>query len=112
MKGRVDADRSHARDVVAGMITSESVAAQLAPLDRDAELEALRSLDDPAAIASSIPDDLVDEVTAAGSPEQVVASLRAVADTGVDAVAFVPVGPDPDEQLDLFATAVVPALRG
>jgi alkanesulfonate monooxygenase SsuD/methylene tetrahydromethanopterin reductase-like flavin-dependent oxidoreductase (luciferase family) len=111
VKGRVDADRGHARDVVAGMVASESVAAQLAPLGRDVELEALRSLSDPATIASQIPDDLVDQLTAAGTPEQVVGSLRAVAETGVDAIAFVPIGPDPDGQLELFATGVVPSLR-
>ena len=110
-KGRVDADRRHAREVVAELVTTESVAAQLAPLDRDAELEALRSYGSPEAIASRIPDDLVDQLTAAGTPEQVVASLRSVAETGVDAIAFVPIGPDPDEQLELFATAVAPALR-
>jgi 5,10-methylenetetrahydromethanopterin reductase len=111
VKGRVDADRGHAREVVAGMVASESVAVQLAPLDRDSELDALRALEDPAEIARRIPDDLLDELTAAGTPEQVVASLREVAATGVDAIAFVPVGPDPDGQLHLFATAVVPALR-
>jgi alkanesulfonate monooxygenase SsuD/methylene tetrahydromethanopterin reductase-like flavin-dependent oxidoreductase (luciferase family) len=111
VKGRVDADRGYAREVVAGMVTSESVAAQLAPLDREAELDGLRSLGDRAAIAAAVPDDLVDELTAAGTSEQVVASLRAVAETGVDAIAFVPVGPDPDRQLQLFATAVAPALR-
>src|SRR5580765_2292924 len=107
VKGRVDEDRTHARDIVAGMLTGESVAAQLAPLDRDAELEELRSLGDPAAI----PDDLVDQLTASGRPEQVVASLRSIAETGVDAIAFVPVGPDPNRQLQRFATEVAPALR-
>jgi 5,10-methylenetetrahydromethanopterin reductase len=111
VKGRVDAHRGDARDVVAGMLTSESVATQLAPLDREAELQALRSLGDAAAIATRIPDDLVDQLAAAGTPGQVVGSLRAVQETGVDAIALVPIGPDPDRQLDLFATEVVPALR-
>jgi len=111
VKGRVDADRGDAREVVGGMVTSESVAAQLAPLDRDAELDVLRSLDGRAAIAAAIPDDLVDQLTAAGTSEQVVASLRAVAETGIDSIAFVPVGSDPDRQLELFANAVVSALR-
>ena len=110
VNGRVDADRAHARDVAGGMVTSESVAAQLAPLERDDELEALRSLGDTAAISSKITDDLVDQLTAAGTPEQVVASLRAAAETGVDTIAFVPIGPDPDEQLRLFASEVAPAL--
>ena len=112
VKARVDEDRSHARRVVARLVLTESTAAQLAPLDREDELAALRSLADPATVAERIPDDLVDELSAAGSPEQVVASLRRVADSGVDAVAFVPVGPDPDEQLRLLATNVAPALRG
>ena len=111
VKGRIDADRRHAREVVAGMLLSESVAAQLAPLDRGAELAELRALGDPATVAPLIPDDLVDELTAAGTAEQVVTSLRAIAETGVDTIAFVPIGPDPDAQLDLVATAVVPALR-
>jgi alkanesulfonate monooxygenase SsuD/methylene tetrahydromethanopterin reductase-like flavin-dependent oxidoreductase (luciferase family) len=111
VKGRVDSDRTLAREVLAGIVTKESVAAQLAPLGRDAELDELRLLGDPAAIASRIPDDLIDLLAAAGTPQQVVASLRGVADSGVDAIAFVPVGPNPDEQLHLLATEVAPAVR-
>jgi alkanesulfonate monooxygenase SsuD/methylene tetrahydromethanopterin reductase-like flavin-dependent oxidoreductase (luciferase family) len=111
VKGRVDSDRTLAREVLAGIVTKESVAAQLAPLGRDAELDELRVLGDPAAIASRIPDDLIDLLAAAGTPQQVVASLRGVADSGVDAIAFVPVGPNPDEQLHLLATEVAPAVR-
>ena len=110
-KGRVDSDRALAREALAGFVTRDSVAAQLATLDRDAELDELRLLGDPAAIAPRIPEDLVDLLAAAGTPEQVVASLQAVADTGVDSIAFVPIGPGPDEQLHLFATEVVPALQ-
>jgi alkanesulfonate monooxygenase SsuD/methylene tetrahydromethanopterin reductase-like flavin-dependent oxidoreductase (luciferase family) len=111
VKGRVDPDRTVAREVLAGIVTRDAVSAQLAPLGRDAEFDALCRLRDPAAVASSIPDDLVDLLAAAGSPEQVIASLHAVEDTGVDAIAFVPVGPHPDEQLHLLATEVAPALR-
>ena len=111
VKGRVDPDRTLAREVLAGFVTKDSVAAQLAPLGRDAEFDELRLLGDPAVIASRIPDDLVDLLAAAGTPEQVVASLRGVADIGVDAIAFVPVGPNPDEQLHLLATEVAPAVR-
>jgi alkanesulfonate monooxygenase SsuD/methylene tetrahydromethanopterin reductase-like flavin-dependent oxidoreductase (luciferase family) len=111
VKGRVDPDRTLARKVLADVVTRDSVAAQLAPLGRDAEFDELSRLGDPAAVASSIPDDLVDLLSAAGSAEQVIASLRAVEDTGVDAIAFVPVGPHPDEQLQLLATEVAPALR-
>lgn len=111
VKGRVDSDRTLAREVLAGMVTKDSVTAQLAPLGRDAELHELRLLGDPAAIAPRIPDDLIDLLAAAGTPEQVVASLRGVADTGVDAIAFVPIGPNPDEQLHLFATEVAPAVQ-
>jgi alkanesulfonate monooxygenase SsuD/methylene tetrahydromethanopterin reductase-like flavin-dependent oxidoreductase (luciferase family) len=111
VKGRVDPDRTVAREVLAEIVTRDSVAAHLAPLDRDAEFDKLRRLRDPAAAASSISDDVVDLLAAAGTPEQVVASLRAVEDTGVEAIAFVPVGPHPDKQLDLLATEVAPALR-
>lgn len=109
--GRVDPDRRRAREAVARMVASTSVAAQLAPLGRDAELDALRSLGEPEAIAAHVPDDLVDELAAAGTPAQVAASLRAVAAEGVDAIAFVPLGPDADAQLRLFSTEVAPALR-
>lgn len=106
VKGRIDADRGHAREAVAEMLLSESVAAQLEPLEREPELAELRALGDPAAI----PDDLLDELTATGTAEQVIASLVAIAETGVDSVAFVPIGPDPDEQLRLLAETVVPGL--
>src|SRR5262249_12205258 len=68
VKGRVDPDRTVAREVLAGILTEDSAAAQLAPLGRDAEFDELRLLGDPAAIASSIPDDLVDLLAAAGTP--------------------------------------------
>jgi 5,10-methylenetetrahydromethanopterin reductase len=112
VKGRVDANRSHAREVVAGMLLSESVAAQLAPLDREPEIAALRGLGESAAVATRIPEALLDELTATGTVEQVVASLAAVAETGVDSIGFVPIGPEPDEQLRLLADTIAPALRG
>ena len=62
-------------------------------------------------IASRIPEDLLDELTATGTPEQVVASLTAIAETGVDAIAFAPIGPDPDEQLRLLADRIAPEFR-
>jgi 5,10-methylenetetrahydromethanopterin reductase len=108
VKGRVDAERGHAREAVAEMLFSESVAAQLAPLRREAELAELRALGDPATVAPLIPDELLDDLTATGTPEHVVASLSAIAETGVDAVAFAPIGPDPDEQLRLLATTIAP----
>ena len=111
VQGRIDPDRSLARAVVADWASDDSVDVQLAALDRAAEFERLRSLGDAAAVAAAIPDDLVDELTAAGTPAQAASSLRRVAETGVDAIAFGPIGPDPDEQLRLFASAVVPLLR-
>lgn len=111
VKGRVDPDRTLARDVLAGFVTKDSVAAQLAPLNREAEFRELRLLGSPAAIAPRIPDDLVDLLAAAGTPEQVGASIQDIADAGADAIAFVPIGPNPEEQLHLFATTVVPIVQ-
>jgi alkanesulfonate monooxygenase SsuD/methylene tetrahydromethanopterin reductase-like flavin-dependent oxidoreductase (luciferase family) len=111
VKGRIDADRDEARNVVARMLLSDTVAAQLAPLDRETELAQLRALGDRATIAARMPDDLLDQLTATGTPEQVLASLTAVAEAGVDAIAFVPIGPGPDEQLQLLARTVAPAFR-
>jgi 5,10-methylenetetrahydromethanopterin reductase len=111
VKGRIDADRAHARAVVAGMLLGESVAAQLAPLDRDTELAALRALGDPATVAPRIPDDLLDQLTATGTPQQVLSSLHAIVEAGVDSIAFVPIGPDPDEQLRLLADAIAPVFQ-
>jgi alkanesulfonate monooxygenase SsuD/methylene tetrahydromethanopterin reductase-like flavin-dependent oxidoreductase (luciferase family) len=111
VKGRIDANRDHARDVVAQMLLSESIAAQLAPLDRGSEIARLQALGDPETIAPRIPDDLLDQLTATGTPEQVIASLAAIAQTGVDAIAFAPIGPDPDEQLRLVADRIAPEFR-
>jgi alkanesulfonate monooxygenase SsuD/methylene tetrahydromethanopterin reductase-like flavin-dependent oxidoreductase (luciferase family) len=103
VKGRIDADRTLAREFVAATVLSDGAAVQLAPLGRDAELDELRALDDPAAVAARLPDGLLDELTAAGTAEQVAASLRAIAGSGVDSIGFVPFGPDPNEQLRLLA---------
>jgi hypothetical protein len=111
VKGRIDADRGHAREDVAGMLLNEGAAAQLAPLDREAELAELRALGDPATIVPLIPDDLLDDLTATGAVEQVLASLRGIAAAGVDSIVFVPIGPDPDEQLRLFAETIAPELQ-
>ena len=112
VKGRVDADREHAREHVAGMLLDEGGAAQLAPLERDEELAELRALGDPAAIAPAIPDDLLDALTATGTAEEVLASLRAIAAAGVDSIVFVPIGPDPCAQLQLLADTIAPSFRG
>ena len=111
VKGRIDADRRHAREHVAGMLLDEGAAAQLAPLDREAELAELRALGDPAAIAPAIPEDLLDDLTATGTAEHVLTALSAVAAAGVDSIVFVPIGPDPDEQLRLLAGTVAPEFQ-
>jgi alkanesulfonate monooxygenase SsuD/methylene tetrahydromethanopterin reductase-like flavin-dependent oxidoreductase (luciferase family) len=112
VKGRIDADRGHARDSVAHMLLDEGVAVQLAPLQREAELAELLALGDPVQIAPLLPDDLLDDLAATGTAEQVLASLNAVAETGVDSIVFVPIGPDPGEQLRLLAETIAPAFRG
>ena len=111
VKGRIDPDRSCARDWVARILVEESVSVQLGALGRDDEIAELRALGDPAAIAPRIPEDLLDDLTATGGPDQVLASLTAIADTGVDSIAFAPIGPDPDEQLRLLARKVAPTFR-
>jgi hypothetical protein len=62
-------------------------------------------------IASQLPDDLLDELTATGTPDQVLSAAHRIAVGGVDAIAFAPVGPNHDAQLQLLAEAVVPAFR-
>jgi 5,10-methylenetetrahydromethanopterin reductase len=109
--GRVDADRRHAREWVSQVLLDGSVAAQLAPLERDDELAGLRGLGDPGAIAPRVPEELLDQLTATGTSDQVVAALRAIAAAGVDAIAVNPLGPDPDAQLRLLAETVLPAFR-
>jgi alkanesulfonate monooxygenase SsuD/methylene tetrahydromethanopterin reductase-like flavin-dependent oxidoreductase (luciferase family) len=108
--GRVDPSREHARRVVAGMLLDEGRAVHFDVLGRDAEVAELRALADPDEVARRLPDDLLDQLTAAGTPEQVAGSLRAVAETGVDGIAVAPFGPDPDGQLRLLADAFA-ALR-
>ncbi|SRR5581483_6083852 len=112
VNGHIDPDRHQARRLLADMLLRESVAAQLAPLDREPELHALRELGSPDEIAHELPDDLIDALAAAGTTDQVIASLTALADAGADSIVFVPIGPDPDEQLNLFAKAVAPSVRG
>ena len=112
VNGRVDPNRDQVRRLLAGMLLRESVAPQLASLGREPELDGLCELGDPREIARALPDDLIDELAAAGNTGQVVASLTALADAGADSIVFVSIGPDPDEQLNLFAKTVAPAVRG
>lgn len=93
------------------MLLAESVGAQLSPLEQDGEIVRLRQLGDPAVIAAQIPEDLLDQLTATGTPDQVLASLMAIANAGVDSIAFVPIGPDPDDQLQLVADEITPPFR-
>ena len=86
--------------------------AMQSPLQREPEIAELRALGDPVHVAPLIPDDLLDDLTATGTAEQVLASLSAVAEAGVDSIVFVPIGPDPDEQLRLLADTIAPAFRG
>jgi alkanesulfonate monooxygenase SsuD/methylene tetrahydromethanopterin reductase-like flavin-dependent oxidoreductase (luciferase family) len=111
VKGRIDADLRDARDVAAGMVLSQSVAVQLAPLDREPELAELRALGDPQRVAARIPDDLLGQLTAAGTAGQVLASLQQIAETDVDSIVLAPIGPDPGEQLRLVADTIVPGFR-
>jgi len=111
VKGRIDPDRRHAREWVSQILLDGSVAAQLTPLDREDELAELRSMGDPAAIAARLPEDLLDQLTATGTPGQVLAALKEIAAAGVDSIAIAPIGPSPDEQLRLLARTVLPAFR-
>jgi alkanesulfonate monooxygenase SsuD/methylene tetrahydromethanopterin reductase-like flavin-dependent oxidoreductase (luciferase family) len=97
LKYRLDPDRGHARAWVAEILREESVAAQLAPL----------GLGD----ARRVSEELVDLLTASGSAEQVLATLASVAAAGVDSIALTPIGPDPDEQLRLLSSEVLPVFR-
>lgn len=110
--GRIAPDRDQVRRLLAGLLLRDGLAAQLASLDGKPELPALREIGDAGEIAGQLPDDLVNEVAAAGTTDQVVASLSALVDAGADSIVFVPIGPDPDEQLNLLATEVVPSIRG
>lgn len=112
VNGRIDPDRDQVRRLLAGVLLRESVAAQLASLGREPELNALRALGDPGEIARELPVDLIGDLTAAGTTEQVVASLNALADAGADSIVFAPIGSDPDDQLKLLATEIVPSIRG
>jgi 5,10-methylenetetrahydromethanopterin reductase len=109
VKGRLDADRKHAREWVARILLDESVAAQLAPLETG-QIDELRALGDPVAVAGQLSDVHLDQLTATGTPDQVLASLTAIAEAGVDSIAFAPIGPNPDQQLQLLAR-IVPAFR-
>ena len=105
VKCRIDADRSAARSWVAEILQNDAIDAQLAPLGLGEELDELRALGDPAAL----PDELVDRLTASGTPDEVAAALGAIEAAAVDSIVLVPIGPNPDEQLRLVADTLVRA---
>jgi alkanesulfonate monooxygenase SsuD/methylene tetrahydromethanopterin reductase-like flavin-dependent oxidoreductase (luciferase family) len=109
VKYRIDPDRGEARNWVAHALLDESISAQLAPLGRDDVIAELRSLGDHEAISLELSDSLLDELTATGTTEQVLSTLRSIASCEVDSIALAPIGPGPDRQLDLLARSIIPA---
>ena len=110
IRTRLDPDRTQVRQVVAADLLRGATAAHLEPLGRDRELGQLRSLGDPAAVATAIPDDLLDLLTASGDTDRVLRSVAAIATAGADSLVLVPVGDDADDQLRRLAHEVLPAL--
>jgi 5,10-methylenetetrahydromethanopterin reductase len=103
VRGRLDPDRTEVRRAVAADVLREATAAHLAPLGRDDELDRLRALGDPDAVARELPDELLDLLTVSGDAPQVTGSMTALAAAGADSIVVVPLGDDPDEQLRGFA---------
>jgi alkanesulfonate monooxygenase SsuD/methylene tetrahydromethanopterin reductase-like flavin-dependent oxidoreductase (luciferase family) len=99
-------DRARARRWAAACLTDPALSVHLAPLDRDAELHALRALPTEQARADSMADDLVDLLCPSGTPAEVAALLARI---GADALALSPLGPDPDHQLRLTMKAAATA---
>ncbi len=112
VRTRLGADRSAIRQAVAADLLRPATGVHLDPLGREPELAALRALGDPDAVASAIPDDLLDEITASGDAERVTRSLCAIAAAGAGSIVLVPHGDDPDGQLHRLAREVLPGVRG
>jgi alkanesulfonate monooxygenase SsuD/methylene tetrahydromethanopterin reductase-like flavin-dependent oxidoreductase (luciferase family) len=53
---------------------------------------------------------LFDELTATGTPDEVLAALKRVVAAGADSIAIAPLGPNHDEQLQLLAQNSRPSI--
>jgi alkanesulfonate monooxygenase SsuD/methylene tetrahydromethanopterin reductase-like flavin-dependent oxidoreductase (luciferase family) len=97
---KVGPDAAAAREVARRAIASrlERGQAHLAPLGIAEEAQAVVREHGVDGAARRMPEDWVDALAAAGSPEQVIAAVSRLAETGPDSIVLQPIDGDPDAQ--------------
>jgi len=84
---------------------------QMNALGIGAQVEALLQAHGAAGMAQHIPDEWVDALTAAGTPQQTAGAVRRWLDSGIDELIFEPLNGDPD-CLDEYIRYLMPLLKG
>ena len=108
---KVGPDGNAARAAVRQSLASGLPWAQLNPLGIAAEAAALIETHGVAGAAQHIPDEWVDQLSAAGTPEQAANSIQRFADAGADSIVFQPLEGDPN-CLDEYIRYLMPLLKG
>jgi 5,10-methylenetetrahydromethanopterin reductase len=83
---------------------------QLNPLGIEAEVAAFKEAHSLEEMARQMPDEWVDALSAAGTPEQAAESIQCWIEAGVDSIVFQPIDGDPD-CLDEYTRYLLPLLK-
>ncbi len=112
----VDEDRQAARQSLrarlAGGLTAGTLQAQLSGMGIQQEVDALLAEVGAARFAAEFPDDWIDALAVAGTPDDCITAIEALAEAGADSIVLVPTEGEDIAALERIAKLIMPALQG
>jgi alkanesulfonate monooxygenase SsuD/methylene tetrahydromethanopterin reductase-like flavin-dependent oxidoreductase (luciferase family) len=100
------------RPIVASAVASGDLDARLAPMGILPQVSETRETSAPAQLEAALPDDWIDQLTIAGTPEDWRTAIERLAEHGANSIVLVPLPEDAPEQIDIFARHTVSLRRG
>ncbi len=97
------AARQQVRPIIAAGIASGKVDPQLAPMGILPQVHELRKSGNLAQFAAAMPDDWIDELAIAGTPEDWDQAINRLVEAGVDSIVLTPLPDKRLNELDVFA---------
>lgn len=111
---KVDRDsraaRRSLRPVVAGVLASGSVEAQISPMGISEELEEMIRRGGVESVQNEMPDEWLDQLAVVGDPGECAAAIDRLGEAGADTVVLVPSIDQPEKDLDDMARELLPLL--